>query len=150
MSSARLPPAPTEPELLRPWQQDCLLAGLAAGQSLRSLCAKKQMPPLLTVLDWLGQDKAFADAFARSREAWAEALFDLLDEVSAQAAASTSAVEVSGLRLKSDNIKWKLARMNPRKYGERQQLDVSAKVELTQAQVDEKLKLLLRKASLPS
>ena len=45
----------------------------------------------------------------------------MLDDVSEQAVKAETAVEVAGLRLKADNIKWKLARMNAKKYGDRLQ-----------------------------
>ena len=45
-------------------------------------------------------------------------LFRSLDDVSADAVKAETAVEVAGLRLKADNIKWKLARMSP-KYSDK-------------------------------
>jgi len=77
------------------------------------------------------EDQQFGEQYARAREAGAELIFDDLDEVSEQAATAENAVEVAGLRLKADNIKWKLARMAPKRFGDKQSLDVNGKLDVT-------------------
>ena len=52
-------------------------------------------------------------------------MFEELDDVSEEAVKAETAVEVAGLRLKADNIKWKLARMNAKKYGDKLQTEHS-------------------------
>lgn len=89
-----------------------------SGESLLSFCKAKGFP-YVTVLDWIGADPARTENYARAREARAEMVFESLDEVSEQAVTAETAVEVAGLRLKADNIKWKLARMAPKKYGDK-------------------------------
>lgn len=96
-----------------------VLVRLAEGRSLRSVCADEDMPSLTTVMKWLREDDAFAQHYAGAREARAEVMFEELDEVSEDAASADNAVTVAGLRLKADNIKWKLARMSPKKYGDK-------------------------------
>ena len=49
----------------------------------------------------------------------ADRKFEELDDVSEKAALAKKAVTVQGLRLKADNIKWMIARMNSKKYGDR-------------------------------
>ena len=64
--------------------------------------------------------------YARARDIRSERTFESLDEVSQRAIESKDGVQVQGLRLKSDNIKWKLARMNPKKYGDKIDTTLSA------------------------
>ena len=74
---------------------------------------------LRTTNDWIDSDKTRSAHYARARDDRADAVFEALDEVSEQAVTAGSAIEVAGLRLKADNIKWKLARMNAKKYGDK-------------------------------
>ena len=96
-----------------------VLTRITEGESLRSICSDKAMPVISTVMKWVSEDELFSEQYARAREAQADLIFEDLDEVSEQATVASNAVEVAGLRLKADNIKWKLARMSPRKYGEK-------------------------------
>lgn len=92
---------------------------VASGKSLSKILESSGMPGYRTVMTWLREDKVFQQNYAMAREERADAIFDEMDEVAEQAVSSTSAIEVAGLRLKMDTIKWKLARMNSKKYGEK-------------------------------
>lgn len=72
-----------------------------------------------TVINWIDADNDRAGHYARARDERADFVFESLDDVSDQAVRAETAVEVAGLRLKADNIKWKLARMNAKKYGDK-------------------------------
>ena len=61
----------------------------------------------------------FREQYARAFQLRADAKFEELDDVSDEAVNADSAVQVQGLRLKADNIKWQLARMNAKKYGDK-------------------------------
>lgn len=89
-----------------------------SGESLRDFTTKHGFG-YNTVLDWINTDPARTAHYTRAREDRADLVFDQLDDVSADAVKAESNVEVAGLRLKADNIKWKLARMSPKKYGEK-------------------------------
>ena len=95
---------------------------VASGESLNAWCLKNSFA-YNTVLNWIDADKERAANYARAREARADEVFESLDAVSEAAIMAETAVEVAGLRLKSDNIKWKLARMNA-KYNDK--IDVNA------------------------
>lgn len=135
------PPNPNMDELKR-----TICDGIAKGNSLATTLQKEGMPGFSTVMAWLRADPEFQKDYAHAREARAEVMFDEIDDVSEQAVLAGTAIEVAGLRLKADNIKWKLARMNAKKYGDKQQVDMTAKVELDISQVDQKLERLLAKA----
>ena len=109
---------PTPTEKLNKIGIEVICEYVANGDSLRSW-SKLNNFAQQTVLDWINADESRAGHYAHAREARADAVFDSLDDVSEQAAHAETAVEVAGLRLKSDNIKWKLARMNAKKYGEK-------------------------------
>lgn len=123
-----------------------IVTQITEGESLRAICKRDDMPSVTYVMEWLAADKAFAEHYTRARETYADAVFDELDDVSDQAVTASTAIEVAGLRLKADNMKWKLARMNAKKYGDKQQIDMTAKVDIDIAQVDKKLERLLSKA----
>jgi hypothetical protein len=115
--------APTPWELFKadPVSMAAICTHVASGESLASF-AKARDFPYVTVLDWIEADKIRAENYARAKDARADLTFDELDDVSTQAVGAKTTVEVQGLRLKSDNIKWKLARMAPKKYGEKVQV----------------------------
>ncbi len=103
---------------------DTICEHVASGESLRSWCIANGYSPR-TVLDWIEADQNRVAQYARAKEDRADAVFELLDDVSDQAVTAGTAIEVAGLRLKADNIKWKLARMNSKKYGDKVQSEIS-------------------------
>ena len=96
-----------------------VLERISAGESLRDIAKSEGMPEKTTILRWVSEDTEFRDQYARAMLVRADIKFMELDEVADEAANAESAVRVNGLRLKADNIKWQLARMNPKKYGDR-------------------------------
>ena len=52
---------------------DLICERLADGESLRSICRSEDMPGRTTVFKWLRELPAFADQYARAREAQAVA-----------------------------------------------------------------------------
>lgn len=120
-----------------------IIRRMSGGESLRAICRDEGMPAHSTVLDWVNADAAFADQYARARDERADVYFDRLDEVSEAAENAPDAVKVAGLRLKADNIKWQLARMAPKRYGDKLELggalDLNSKIErITRRVVDTK------------
>lgn len=99
--------------------KDEIIARMAAGESLRSVCRTPGFPAPSTVIGWTVADAVFGEQYARACEARADTYFDRLDDIGDAAEAAESAVTVAGLRLKADNIKWQLARMAPKKYGDK-------------------------------
>jgi len=127
---------------------DAICAHVESGESLRSWSIANGLPNR-SVNDWIEADADRTAQYARAREERADTVFDTLDDVSAAAVNADSAVQVAGLRLKSDNIKWKLARMNAKKYGDK--LDITAAVttsSMTDEQLMEKARALSEKIGL--
>lgn len=97
---------------------ESICAFVASGESLRSWALANGFVQQ-SVINWIDADAERIGHYARARDDRADAVFESLDDVSDAAVKAETAVEVSGLRLKSDNIKWKLARMNAKKYGDK-------------------------------
>lgn len=98
---------------------------LADGESLRKVCDRPDMPNKATVFRWLAQHEEFRDQYAKATETRADAIFeemfDIADEVAEEAAA------VGKARLRIDTRKWALARMNPKKYGDKVSQEIDHK-----------------------
>lgn len=98
---------------------------LANGESLRKVCERPGMPNKSTVFRWLAQHEEFRDQYAKATETRADAIFeemfDIADDVAEEAAA------VGKARLRIDTRKWALARMNPKKYGDKVTQDIDVK-----------------------
>lgn len=102
--------------------QQEIIRRMCGGESLRAICRSEGYPAPSTVILWTNTNSEFAEQYARAREERADVYFDRLDGVSDEAVTAETAVQVAGLRLKADNIKWQLARMAPKKYGDKLEL----------------------------
>jgi len=98
---------------------------LADGESLRKVCERPGMPGKATVFRWLSLHEEFRDQYAKATETRADAIFeemfDIADNVAEEAAA------VGKARLRIDTRKWALARMNPKKYGDKVSQEIDHK-----------------------
>jgi hypothetical protein len=61
---------------------ETICARLAAGESLRTICADEAMPAQSTVYLWLTKHSEFSEQYARAREVQAETLVDEILEIS--------------------------------------------------------------------
>lgn len=122
---------------------------MAEGRSLKSICADAEMPNIATVFRWLADDRyvSFRDNYARAMDMRAQAMFeDMIDAASERLTdefvtitekddgsivRSTQIMDnVRRSDLKARSIQWALARMSPKKYGDKMQ--VESKVDITQ------------------
>ncbi|MFC6670481.1 hypothetical protein [Marinobacterium aestuariivivens] len=107
---------------------------LAAGESLRSICADSDMPSKSTVLLWIvdGRHKEFSDQYRLAREAagyaHADRLVELVDKLEA------GEIEASVARAMADNLKWCAERMAPKAYSSRQEVQHSGSVSMPHEQ----------------
>jgi len=120
---------------------DEIVAGLSDGVSLRELCRRDGMPSWRTVYDWMNADAAFASRIAHARDvgydAIAEDILDIADDGtndwverkmkdgSVKETLDAEHVQRSKLRIET-RLKL-LAKWNPKKYGEKQTVDVGNK-----------------------
>lgn len=109
----------------------CIRLGL--GESLREICRDEDMPDKSTVMRWLAAHKEFRDQYASAREAQADYYAEEIIEISDDGTndwmerqrtdGSTEEVEnkevLARSRLRVDTRKWLMARMAPKKYGDK-------------------------------
>ncbi len=133
---------------------DLICERLADGESLKSICTDGDMPSRGTVFRWLAKDKTFQDIYARAREEQAETIFDEMKDISDDSTNDYMTKECGGIglnpesiqrsKLRIDSRKWILAKLKPRKYGDKQEIHHSGelKVNKTTEELEEELKAL--------
>lgn len=106
---------------------------LADGESLKAICSRDGMPHKASVYLWLTKHPEFSDMYTRAREDQADTLADEIIDIADAAERDTiiktnedgSEYEVCNhewinrSRLRVDARKWVAAKLKPRKYGER-------------------------------
>ena len=117
-----------------------IIERICTGESLRKICKAPGMPDRATVHRWLLSDTDFCDQYARAREIQAEEIFDEILEISddsrrdyitgddGQKRINREAIDRA--KLKIDARKWILAKMVPKKYSEKMELEHSGSVDL--------------------
>jgi hypothetical protein len=103
-----------------------VLSGMSSGLSCFKAC-KAAGVPHSTFLSWVDQDSALADRYARAREDLIEHIatetIDIADApVGSTDNGSTDSGAVQKQRLQVDTRKWLLARLAPKKYGDKLEL----------------------------
>lgn len=106
---------------------------IAEGESLRAVCRDPDMPVTSTVMLWISKYPEFTEQYAKAMEARADAMFDELLEIAddgrndyianADGDDRFNSEHVQRSKLRVDARKWALARMSPRKYGDKQAIE---------------------------
>ena len=107
---------------------DVICERIAAGESLRSICAEDGMPGLSVVFQWLNAQPSFADQYARARETQADTLADEMLDISR--GKSADQVANADRRLLLDTLKWRAGKLRPKVYGDRQTVDQNVSGEI--------------------
>jgi hypothetical protein len=115
-------------------KREAILRAVMEGASLRQACRDHEVTRSEVYLD-LADDPTFSDQYARATSIRADAMFDEMmeiadtqveGEVRKKLKDGTEEVTVEDMlghrKLQVDTRKWALARMNPRKYGEKVQV----------------------------
>lgn len=89
---------------------------ISLGSSLRAICRQDGYPNKTTVLRWLHAHEEFRDHYARARLEQADTYAEQMQEI---------AEDAEDPRLQVDVLKWKVARMHPRGWGDRQVVDLT-------------------------
>ena len=95
---------------------------LTEGVSLRKLCMQKEFPTASTVYVWLDRFPDFAEKYARAREAATE---DMLEDI--LQIADDDKIDPNDKRVRIDTRKWAMGKLKPKKYGDKQTVDVGNK-----------------------
>jgi hypothetical protein len=104
-----------------------ILAAMEEGESLRQACKGAEVA-ISSFLRWVEEDERLAEQYTRARARLLDAQAEELEEIGERAASAQTAVEVAGLRLLSDNRKWLLSKLAPKKYGDKLDLNHGGKI----------------------
>lgn len=117
---------------------EAVMAKMEEGESLRAACRLHNVPPT-NFLRAVDKDTTLQEQYARARARLLDVQAEELEDIGERAANAETAVEVAGLKLLSDNRKWLLSKLAPRKYGDKVQQEVSGPnggpVQVTQIQL---------------
>lgn len=103
---------------------DKICEKIANGRSLRSICAEDGMPPMKTIYRWLEANEEFRHQYARARDKQADYFAEEIIEIADSAEAESAAV--SKAKLQIDARKWAASKIAPKKYGDKQEIDVKS------------------------
>lgn len=113
---------------------DEICGRIVSGESLRRICESDDMPSPSSVFKWLRENDVFSKQYARACEERSEAQIEELLELGDTALKEAKRADpkaagaiVQAVRLKADNIKWNASKMKPKKYGEKQEVDLNVK-----------------------
>lgn len=112
-----------------------ITALLAEGKSLREICAEPGMPSRSTVHSWVANDvQGFAAKYAAAKAVGMDQIADEILAIADDSSRDTIRTEsgerpdnewIARSKLRVDSRKWLLAKLAPKKYGERQAIDIS-------------------------
>lgn len=97
-----------------------ILARLATGESLRSICRTPGFPDHSTVCEWLRNNAEFANQYARARSDGLDVLADQALEI-----ADDTDEDANSRRVRIDTRKWYLSKLRPEKYGDLTRTQIS-------------------------
>lgn len=92
------------------------------------LASNPEFPSFATLYRWLQKHDEYRISYALAREAQAARLVEECVEISDQAQHEDNAAKVQAARLRVDTRKWVAARLAPREWGEKQQIEHSGAV----------------------
>jgi|LauGreDrversion4_2_1035121.scaffolds.fasta_scaffold941072_1 hypothetical protein len=95
---------------------------LTEGISLRKLCMSDDFPNASTVYVWLDRFPEFAEKYVRAREAATEDMLEDILEI-----ADHPTLDAQEKRVRIDARKWAMGKLKPKKYGDKQIVDVGNK-----------------------
>ena len=95
---------------------------IAAGEPLASIVDDPKIPAYGTIMRWIEQRPAFRERYVRARDQQADALADQITKI-ADKALGKSNEEVQASRLMVDARKWVAAKLKPKRYGDRVELE---------------------------
>ena len=126
-----------------------ILELLSAGVSLREICRRDDMPARVTIHGWIIDDlHGFASRYTQAREIavdeMADELFDIADdgrndwverenERTGSTFVALNDEAIQRARLRVDTRKWYLAKIAPKRFGDKQQVEHTGTINLVNA-----------------
>lgn len=117
------PEFPKTPEVIEE-----ILAHLADGKSMRTVCRMDGMPRMTTVFKWLREDTDFAKHYAQAKQEGIEAMLEdcleiaddgVNDWMETQYGPKLNREAVERSKLRVDTRKWFASKILPKKYGDK-------------------------------
>ncbi len=116
---------------------------IAEGESLRSICRDEKMPAISTVMKWLleADKKTFSEQYDIACNARAELMFEELLEIADDGTndylererqdgttfETLNGEHIQRSRLRVDTRKWYLSKVLPKKFGDKQAVELTGK-----------------------
>jgi hypothetical protein len=122
--AARAVGSPTKrPKKLRtPENAERICERLARGRTLRQIARELRIESASSITDWVRGDSEFAAQYARARDAGYERMADEIIEISDADCTFEGRPDnalVQQARLRSDNRKWFLSKVLPKRFGDK-------------------------------
>lgn len=102
---------------------DDICSLLATGESLNKICQRPGMPSRTSVYRWLREYEQFRNNYARATEDRAESIFEEMLDIADSVEEETASIAKA--RLQIDARKWILGKMNPKKYSDKQTVEMT-------------------------
>lgn len=102
---------------------DKICEALEEGESLKKLSEDDSFPSRPTIYKWLRENAGFANNYARAREVQQDTYYDEIVHI------AETEPDVAKARLMIDARRWHAAKLAPKKYGEK--LDVNTTIGLS-------------------
>jgi hypothetical protein len=113
-----------------------ILDRVAMGEPLSRICSTEDMPTRKAFFDWVGKDTSiraqYELAIQMRADIYAEDILAIADEVDVEAkydgeevTLQLDATAVARNKLRVDARKWLASKMSPKRYGDRQQVDLN-------------------------
>lgn len=128
-----------------------IIERMIEGESLRQICRSEGMPHIATFLVWVSKDEELAKQYSAAiqlrADSYFEEIFDIADDARNDwmeretksgeviEVVNREAIQRSALRV--DARKWALARMNPKKYGDKVDLNHGGRVKVVSVDRDD-------------
>lgn len=119
-----------------------IIQRICEGESLRSILLhadRNILPTMAVFLKWVSEDAELEKQYARAMSVRAESMFDEIIDISDETNADIEFTDdgkmkivgeaIQRSRLKIDARKWALSKMNPKKYGDKVDVDHTTKGE---------------------
>lgn len=125
-------------EELKKEKFDFIINEIELGSSLRKALQIYGMPSSCTFYEWIEEDESKAKQYARACNLRADNLFEEILEIADKQDKDVVGEDENGNEIVNHNIvqrnrlqidarKWMLAKLNPKKYGDRQEIDHTSK-----------------------
>jgi DNA-directed RNA polymerase subunit F len=119
------------------------------SRSLRSICMEPNMPSHASVYTWLNEKPSFLDKYTRARESQADYMADEILEIADDSSEDTRTIVKDGeiievenadyinrCKLRIESRKWVAAKLRPKKYGDKVDIDYTTKGDKVIGEVD--------------